>query len=120
MAKPELNKKYRCTHSVTHPNMGRILRKGKLYVCKAIKSKTDLITMSGMYGDGVNCSQQFFEEHFEEADAAANQQSTLTLTRAETAWIKNFFAEHINEIADIDGGTNYEALMTIEEKIKNL
>lgn len=71
MINPELNKKYRCTHSFTHPNLGRMLRKGKLYVCTDIKSKADLITMSGMYGDGVNCSQQFFNDHFEEADAAS-------------------------------------------------
>lgn len=119
MATPELNKKYRCTHSFTHPNLGRMLRKGKLYVCEDIKPKNDLITMRGMYGDGVNCSQKFFNDHFEEADAAS-QPKTLTLTAAEAVWIKNFFAEHIDEIADIDGGTNYEALLTVEEKIKNL
>lgn len=119
MAKPELNKKYRCTHSFTHTNLGRMLRKGKLYVCKDIKSKKDLITMSGMYGDGVNCSRKFFEEHFEEADAAS-QSKTLTLTAAEADWIKYFFKEYINDIADLDGGTDYESLMSISEKIEQL
>lgn len=119
MANPELNKKYRCTHSFTHPNLGRMLRKGKLYVCKDIKTTKDLITMSGMYGDGVNCSQQFFNDHFEEADAAS-QSKILTLTAAEAVWLKNFFAEHINEIADIDGGTDYESLMTVSDKIEKM
>ena len=116
---PELNKKYRCTHSFTHPNLGRMLRKGKLYVCTYINSQTDLITEGGRHGDGVICGQQLFDEHFEEADAAI-QPKTLTLTAAEAAWIKNFFAAHIDEIADIDGGTDYEALMAVEEKIKKL
>jgi hypothetical protein len=119
MAKPELNKKYRCTHGFTHPNLGYRLRKGKRYVCTDIQSDKDLITMCGMYGNVVNCSQQFFNEHFEEVDAAS-QPKTLTLTATETVWIKNFFEEHIDEIADLDGGTDYEALLTVEEKIKNL
>lgn len=46
--------------------------------------------------------------------------STLVLTAAEANWLKNFFEEHIDEVADIDGGTNYEALLTVEEKIKKL
>ena len=119
MAKPELNKKYRCTHSFTHPNLGRMLRKGKLYVCEDIKSKDDLITMRGMYGNGVNCSQQFFNDHFEEVDAES-QSKTLTLTAAEANWIKNFFNKHIDEIADIDGGTDYGSLMSVSDKIEKL
>ena len=119
MAKPKLNKKYRCTHSFTHPNLGRMLRKGKLYVCKDIKSNADLITMSGMYGDGVNCSQQFFNDHFEEADTAS-QPKTLTLTATETVWIKNFFEKHIDEIADLDGGFDYKSLMSVSDKIEKM
>ena len=46
--------------------------------------------------------------------------STLVLTAAEANWLKNFFEDHIDEVADIDGGTNYEALLTVEEKIKKL
>ena len=47
-------------------------------------------------------------------------QSTLVLTAAEADWLKNFFQDHIDDIADLDGGTDYEALMTVEEKIKKL
>ena len=116
---PELNKKYRCTHSVTHPNMGRVLRKDKLYICKEINSNTELISMSGRYGDGVICSPQFFNDHFEEA-VAARQSKRLTLTAAEANWLKNFFKKHINEIADLDGGTDYASLMTVSDKIENM
>ena len=120
MAKPELNKKYRCTHGFTHPNLGNRLRKGKRYVCTAIDSDKDLITMCGMYGDGVNCSQRFFDEHFEAIDAAASEQKTLSLTAAETNWLKNFFNRHLDDIADLDGGTDYESLMTVSDKIKKM
>ena len=47
-------------------------------------------------------------------------QSTLVLTAREASWLKNFFQYHIDEIADLDGGTDYEALMTIDDKIKKL
>lgn len=120
MANPEVTKIYRCTHSYTHPNLGRMLRKGKRYVCKNIDQEHDLITMSGVYGDGVNCSRKFFEEHFEEVDEVDNQHKTLTLTRAEADWIKFFFKEYINDIADLDGGTDYESLLSISEKIEQL
>lgn len=120
MPKPELNKKYRCTHGFTHPNVGHRIRKGKRYVCTGIQSDKDLITMRGMYGDGVNCSQKFFDEHFEAIDAAASKPKSLTLTAAEANWLKTFFSKHIDEIADIDGGTDYESLMTVSDKVKEL
>ena len=120
MSKPELNKKYRCTHGFTHPNLGNRLRKGKRYVCTGIQSDKDLITMCGMYGDGVNCSQRFFDEHFEAIDAEASKPKTLTLTDAETNWLKNFFNKHLDDIADLDGGTDYESLMTVSDKVKAL
>ena len=47
-------------------------------------------------------------------------QSTLVLTAREASWLKNFFQDHIDDIADLDGGTDYEALMTVDEKIQNL
>lgn len=44
--------------------------------------------------------------------------STLVLTHREADWLKNFFQDHIDDIADLDGGTDYEALMSVEKKIE--
>jgi hypothetical protein len=46
--------------------------------------------------------------------------TTLKLSRKEADWLKYFFSQHIDEIADIDGGTDYEALMTVSDKIEKL
>lgn len=51
---------------------------------------------------------------------ATQNKKTLTLTAAEANWLKNFFSKHIDEIADIDGGTDYESLMTVSDKIESL
>lgn len=45
---------------------------------------------------------------------------TLKLTAAEANWLKNFFSKHINEIADIDGGTDYGSLMSVSDKIEKI
>lgn len=47
-------------------------------------------------------------------------QSALVLTAAETNWLKNFFSKHINEIADLDGGTDYGSLMSVSDKIEKI
>jgi hypothetical protein len=121
MAKPELNKTYICLHSYTHPNLGRLLTKGNKYTCTSINTDNDIIAMKGTRRGGINCCQKFFEETFAEPEQTEQLQTKkLTLTVAEAVWLKNFFAEHIDEIADIDGGTDYEALLTVEEKIKKL
>ena len=118
MPKPELNKTYICSHSYTHPNFGRVLTKGNKYTCKDINTDKDIIAMTGRRG-GVNCGLKFFEEHFAEPEQA-EQHHTLKLTAAEANWLKNFFNKHIDEIADIDGGTDYESLMTVSNKIESL
>jgi len=118
MTKPALNKTYICSHSYTHPNMGRMLTKGNKYTCKEIDADKNIIAMSGRHG-GVNCGLKFFEEHFVDPEKA-EKRHTLKLTAAEAKWLKNFFAEHIDEIADIDGGVDYKSLMTVSDKIEKL
>ena len=44
--------------------------------------------------------------------------STLVLTNREADWLKYFFSHYINDIADLDGGTDYGALMSVEKKIE--
>ena len=44
--------------------------------------------------------------------------STLVLTNREADWLKYFFHKYINDIADLDGGTDYESLMTVSDKIE--
>ena len=120
MPTPKLNTTYLCSHSYSHPNLGRMLRKGKRYKCTEI-SERGTISMEGMYHDGVNCDIKFFEEHFVELDQADTLNTkTLTLTTAETVWLKNFFKKHIDEIADLDGGVDYKSLMTVSDKIEKM
>ena len=121
MSKPELNKTYICLHSYTHPNLGRLLTKGNKYTCTAINTENDIIAMKVTRRGGISCCQKFFEENFAEPEQAEQLQTrTLKLTVAEYHWLKNFFAEHIDEIADIDGGTDYGSLMTVSGKIESL
>ena len=47
-------------------------------------------------------------------------QSALVLTAAEANWLKNFFKKHTDDIADLDGGTDYKSLMTVSDKIEKL
>ena len=51
---------------------------------------------------------------------ATQNEKTLTLTDSEAKWLKNFFAEHIDEIADIDGGVDYKSLLLVSDKIEKL
>ena len=122
MEKPEVNKIYRCTRSYTHPNLGKMLTKGKEYKCLRIDSKNDIVAMvaDNPNYSGVNCSTQFFTEHFENKSKPAVKTKTLKLTAREASWLKTFFQDHIDDIADLDGGTDYEALMTVDDKIKKL
>ena len=120
MDKPEVNKIYRCTRSYTHPNLGKMLTKGKDYKCIRIDSKNDIIAMvadNPKYA-GVNCSKQFFTEHFVDASKPVVKTKTLKLTQREADWLKYFFSKYINDIADLDGGTDYESLMTVSDKIE--
>lgn len=67
MLKPTVNFAiYRCLHSFTHPNIGRLLSKGKLYVCTHYDPEHDIIQMSGYNGKGgACCSQDRFNYYFE-------------------------------------------------------
>lgn len=57
---------YRCLHTFTHPNLGRLLTKGKLYVCTSFDKKHDIIQMTGCNGKGgACCSQDWFSYYFE-------------------------------------------------------
>lgn len=121
MAKPELNKTYICLHSYTHPNLGRLITKGSKYTCTAINTENDIISMKGTRRGGISCCQKFFEETFVEPEQAKQLQTKkLTLTVAESNWIKNFFKKHLDDIADLDGGTDYESLMTVSDKINKM
>lgn len=67
MLKPTVNFAiYRCLHSFTHPNLGRLLSKGKLYVCTYYDPKHDIIQMVGRNGNGgACCSKDRFNYYFE-------------------------------------------------------
>ena len=67
MLKPTVNFAiYRCLHTFTHPNIGRLLTKGKLYVCSSYDPQHDIIQMRGYNGfGGACCSQERFEYYFE-------------------------------------------------------
>ena len=62
---PMINYVYRCTHSYTHPNLGRLLTKGNLYLVSSIDYEHDIIQMVGK-SNGAACCTEFFQTHFEE------------------------------------------------------
>lgn len=67
MLKPTVNFAiYRCLHTFTHPNIGRLLTKGKLYVCTKFDPNNDIIQMIGYNGKGgACCSLDRFNYYFE-------------------------------------------------------
>lgn len=67
MLKPTVNFAiYRCLHTFTHPNIGRLLTKGKLYVCSSYDPQHDIIQMRGYNGfGGACCSLDRFNYYFE-------------------------------------------------------
>ena len=67
MLKPTVNFAiYRCLHTFTHPNIGRLLTKGKLYVCIEYDPQNDISQMKGYNSKGgACCSQERFEYYFE-------------------------------------------------------
>lgn len=67
MLKPTVNSAiYRCLHTFTHPNIGRLLTKDKLYVCTDYNPQNDIIQMTGYnVKGGACCSQERFEYYFE-------------------------------------------------------
>lgn len=62
---PTINYVFRCTHSYTHPNLGKLLTKGNLYLVKSVDYEHDIIQMTGK-SNGAACCLEFFHSHFEE------------------------------------------------------
>ena len=70
--------------------------------------------------DGIIKPEQIVKKYLPKKKKVVRPDKTLVLTATEADWLKNFFHDHIDDIADLDGGTDYEALMKVDEKIKNL
>lgn len=56
---------FRCTHSYYHPNLGKLLTKGNLYLVESVNPEQDIIQMVGK-SNGAACCKKFFYDHFEE------------------------------------------------------
>lgn len=65
---------YRCTHSYSHPNLGKLLSKGNLYQVSSIDKEHDIIQMTGK-SSGCACCTEFFQSHFEEVYTADSTQA---------------------------------------------
>lgn len=66
---------YRCKHSFTHPNLGRVLTKGKLYICESHDKAHNIIQMVAKNTlGGAACSPEKFDYYFEEADKPSTEQ----------------------------------------------
>ena len=63
--KPKVGKEFRCSKSFTHPNLGRMLSKGKIYVCDKSEAK-GTYQMTAKNGVGCCVDTAFFKTHFEE------------------------------------------------------
>ena len=62
---PTTNFVFRCTHSYYHPNLGKLLTKGNLYLVKSVDPEHDIIQMTDKSNDAA-CCKDFFYSHFEE------------------------------------------------------
>lgn len=51
--------KYKCTHQYTHPNMGVLFRKNKIYELTTDHNRPDVICIGGIF-----VSEVFFNNHF--------------------------------------------------------
>lgn len=60
----EVGKSYLCTKSFTHPNLGRMFRKGTHYVCAHIDHEYGLYRMNGKNGGSICCDEDFINSHF--------------------------------------------------------
>ena len=79
---------------------------------------------SGDFGvhiySGIIKPEQIDKKYLPKKKKVVRPDKTLVLTAAEADWLKNFFQDHIDDIADLDGGTDYKAVMGVEEKVKAL
>lgn len=70
--------------------------------------------------DGIIKPSQIVKKYLPKKKKVVRPDKTLVLTADEADWLKNFFQDHIDDIADLDGGTDYGAMMSLEKKIKQL
>lgn len=70
--------------------------------------------------DGIIKPEQIVKKYLPKKKKVVRPDKTLVLKAAEADWLKNFFQGHIDDIADLDGGTDYKAMMSVEEKINKL
>ena len=70
--------------------------------------------------DGIIKPEQIVKKYLPKKKKVVRPDKTLVLTAAEADWLKTFFQCHIDDIADLDGGTDYNALMRVYDKLKNL
>lgn len=70
--------------------------------------------------DGIIKPEQIVKKYLPKKKKVVCPDKTLVLKAAEADWLKKFFQDHIDDIADLDGGTDYKAMMAVEEKINKL
>ena len=102
---PTVNFIYRCTHSYTHPNLGKMLTKGNLYTCKSVDKDKDIIQMVGK-SNGAACNIDFFDKHFEEV-------YTANSPRAYRMYIRNVLNELITATNPIFDRTKFNCMNAI-------
>lgn len=102
---PTISFIYRCTHSYTHPNLGRMLTKGNLYTCKSVDKEKDLIQMVGK-SNGVACVIDFFDKHFEEV-------CTSDSPKARKMYVKNVVDELLKTVKPVFDRTKFNCMNDI-------
>lgn len=68
--------------------------------------------------DGIIKPEQIVKKYLPKKKKLVLPDKTLVLTATEASWLKKFFHDHIDEIADME--TDYEAMTGVAEKLKNL
>lgn len=102
---PTVNFIYRCTHSYTHPNLGKMLTKGNLYTCKSVDKEKDIIQMVGK-SNGVACNVDFFDKHFEEVYTADSP-------KVRKMYVKNVVNELLTAVDPIFSRTKFNCMNEI-------
>lgn len=63
---PKVGKEFVCTKTFTHENLGRMLTKGKIYVCSKQEKNGDFQMTGKTVKGGCCCDKEFFKTHFAE------------------------------------------------------
>lgn len=58
MEELKVGSKYKCTHQISHPNMGVLFRKNKIYELQEISARNIVL-------DGINLYPEWLKTHFE-------------------------------------------------------